>query len=239
MRRYDLGDAASLRREPRNPDGQIPDNITVTFSVVKPSGQVYTPPVVPNEDVDGAFDVTIPGSELDEYGPYDFAWAVAGDVTDVSTGQFYVGEPESALPPLASFEQLCRKLGYTPSDSERDRAEHLLDEASELIRDVAGQTWTDDDGALDGVPRRVGLICVAAAYRAFTNPEGLTQRSIGDSSKSYDRNGVDGGEDVYLTPAEEKTIRGAAGMSSLTVVTLVSPYSADAGLVDDDIVWAS
>jgi hypothetical protein len=239
MQRYDLGDAVSLRREPRDADGNIPTSVTVTFSVIKPSGQVYSPSVVPNPDIDGAYDVTVPGAEIDEYGPYEYTWDVTGDVTDVSTGQFYVGEPEESLPPLGSFERLSRKLGYTPAGDERDRAGHLLDEASELIRDVAGKTWTDPDtGALESVPRRVALICVAAAFRAFTNPEALSQRSIGDSSRSYDRNGVDGGDAVYLTPAEEKTIRSAAGASSLVTVTMVSPYSGDAVIDEEEIVFS-
>lgn len=241
MNRYDLGDSVSLRREPRDPDGNVPETITVTLSVIKPSGEVYAPAVVPNDDdPPSAFDATIPGdTEVDEYGPYEFTWTVTGDIEDVSTGQFYVGEPEESLPPLGSFERFSRKLGYTPAGDERDRAEHLLDEASELIRDVAGKTWTNaDTGALESVPRRVALICVAAAFRAFTNPEALTQRLIGDSSRSYDRNGVDGGDAVYLTPAEEKTIRSAAGASSLTEVTLVSPYNGETSDDEEQIVFS-
>lgn len=131
-------------------------------------------------------------------------------------------------PPLASADKLGKKLGYTPAGAEGDRAASLLAEASELIRDVAGKTWLNDAGtAVVDVPPRVENICVAAAFRSFGNPEGLTQRSIGDGSKSYDRTGREGGEDVYLTEAEEKSVRKAAAGSSFASVTMVSPYSGD------------
>lgn len=239
MRRYDLADAVSLRREVRDLDGELTAAVTVTLLITKPSGETYAPTVVPDVDTDGYFDATVPPAEIDEYGPYEYAWTVTGAVDDISTGQFYVGELETARPPLGSFERLSRKIGYTPADAERDRAEHLLDEASELIRDVAGKTWLDADGALESVPFRVALVCVAAAYRAFENPQALTQRSIGDSSKSFDRTGLGGGEDVYLTPDEIRTVRAAAGASTLTVVTMVSPYSGEDWTDTEEIVWAS
>lgn len=133
----------------------------------------------------------------------------------------------SDLPPLASLQQFSARLGYTPDGAEADRAEALLDEASELIRDEAGEDWVDSDSALESVPRRVEQICVAVAYRAFVNPEALSQRQIGDSNKAYDRTRVHGGEAVYLTEAERKAIRRAAGASTFAAVTLTSPYSGD------------
>lgn len=133
----------------------------------------------------------------------------------------------SDLPPLASLQQFSSRLGYTPEGAEADRAEALLDEASELIRDEAGEDWVDSDSALKSVPRRVEQICLAVAYRAFVNPEALTQRSIGDSGKSYDRSRREGGEAVYLTEAERRAVKRAAQSSSLTTVTLVSPFSGD------------
>lgn len=134
-----------------------------------------------------------------------------------------VSESED-LPPLAPLSALVRKLGYTPEDEEADRAEHILSEASDLIRDTGGVDWVDDNGVLSGVPRRVAQICVAVAYRAFTNPEALSQRTIGDSSKSFDRAKREGGEAVYLTEAEEKAVQKAAGTSGMVSVTLISPY---------------
>jgi len=232
MRQYEFGDEVGLRHEVRNLDDELID-ATVAFSVTPPSGVVAS--ITPDHSGTGLYDVAVPA---DEYGPWTFTWTVSGTVTDVEIGQFYIADPVSDVPPLAPFGRLVKKLGYTPVDAERDRAESLLVEASELIRDVAGKTWLDADNALEGVPVRIANICVAVAFRAFGNPEALTQRSIGDSSKSFDRTSREGGEDVYLTKAEEAAIHRAAGTSSLVAVTLVSPYNGtytdDAG----DLVWA-
>lgn len=225
MRRYDLGDPVTLRREVTDLDGN-PVDATVQLVVTKPSGETYTAAVT-RTDV-GIYDATVPASEGDEYGPYRGEWFVSGEFEDVGEVRWYVADEGDDLPPLASVEQLSRKLGYTPEGGEYDRAASILDEASELIRDKGGKTWTTSTGALESVPNRVRTICVAAAYRAFTNPEALSQRSIGDSSKSYDRSGREGGEAVYLTDDEVRRIRKAAGTSSFNSVTLVSPYDGSA-----------
>jgi hypothetical protein len=144
------------------------------------------------------------------------------------------------LPPLADLAALCRKIGCTPDDlptEERERGQHLLEEASELIRDVAGTDYVNADATLAAVPRRVRMICVAAAFRAFGNPEGLSQRSIGDSSKSYDRTGREGGEDVYLTAAEKDSIKSSTGGGMISV-TLVTPYNTGTELDPWDAVTA-
>lgn len=220
MRQYELGDTVSLRHEVRNADDVL-TSATVEATITRPDGTTATAAMTegPTGIYDGVFAAT-------QYGPYRVRMVVTGAVEDKRTFQFYVADPEVDLPPLASFERLVRKLGYTPAEGERERAERLLGEASGLIRDVAVKTWTDETtGALVGVPTRVADICVAAAFRAFGNPEALTQRSIGDSSKSYDRTGREGGEDVYLTSREEKSIRRVDSGDSMISVTLVTPYT--------------
>lgn len=216
MQRYNPGATVPLRHTVKDADGTL-TAATVALAVSVPDGTIEAPTVTSPST--GIYDAALP---VTVEGPYDFTWTVSGTVDDVVEGSFYVGDSddEDALPPLASVEHLGRKLGYTPEGSERDRASEVLDEASELIRDVAGETWVDDTGALTGVPRRVRLICLAAAFRAFGNPEALTQRSIGDSSKSYDRSQREGGEAVYLTKEEKAAVRKAAGTSSLVSVTL-------------------
>lgn len=233
MRRYELGGAVPLRYEVRNADGELAA-ATVALTVTSPTG-VASPLAVTATSL-GIYDAVATGSE---YGPWRYRWVASGALSDIDTGQFYVADAERDLPPLCSFERLARKLGYTPVDGERDRAEGLLVEASGLIRDVAEKTWTDAvTGALAGVPVRVADICRAAALRAFGNPEALSQRSIGDSSKSYDRTGREGGEDVYLTDVEETAIRKAAAASSFIAVTLVSPYNGTYLDDDGELVWA-
>jgi hypothetical protein len=223
MRRYDPGDPIALRYTATD-ESDVPVAVTGALTLTKPDGTTYEG--TPQTGGTGIIDVLIPAAQASQRGRYAFEWDISGDVSDTETGYFYVGPATDYVPPLASFGDLVKKLGYTPVDGERDRAEYLLDEASELIRDVAGVTWlVTGTHELDDVPRRVARICVASAFRAFSNPEALTQRSIGDSSKSFDRTGLHGGETVYLTPAEEKDVIKAAGGSSFVSVTLESPYS--------------
>jgi nucleotide-binding universal stress UspA family protein len=227
VQRYDPGDSADLRHYVRNADGVL-TAATVTFEITKPDGA--TQDFAPTTESVGIYDVTVPKSALEQLGRYRYEWTVSGPVDDAQAGAFYVAELDTdELPPLVEIERLFAKIGYVPESFELTRAAELLDEASELARDVAGMTWASETtGVVTGVPRRVRSIVVEAAYRAFTNPEGLTQRSIGDSAKSFDRSGREGGEIVYLTTAEEKAIRKAAGTSSLTVATLVVGYNGSA-----------
>lgn len=231
MRRFDLGDPVPLRYVATDPDTGAAVPVSGTFTLTKPGGATYDG--VTASGGTGILDVVIPIAEVAVAGRYAYEWSISGGLNDTEFGYFYVAPAEDEFPPLASFAMLARKLGALPEDFdevERDRGESLLDEASELIRDVAEKTWLTTTNALDGVPRRVATICVAAAARAFENPHGLTQRSIGDSSKSYDRSKREGGEIVYLTEAEERAVRKAAGISTFVAVTLVSPYSADSAL---------
>jgi hypothetical protein len=132
-------------------------------------------------------------------------------------------------PTLATADKLYDKIGYIPTGDEATRAEDCLVEASELIRDEAEKTWLNTGGdAVVDVPPAVERICLSAAYRGFDNARALSQRSIGDDSKSWDRVGVEGGAQVYLTPTEKRRVRKAAGGSTFQAVTLVSPYSGDA-----------
>jgi hypothetical protein len=145
------------------------------------------------------------------------------------------------VPPLAPLTDFVKRLGYTPAGTEGDRAEFLLDAASELIRDVTGKTWLNEaEDAVEDVPRRVQRICIEIAYRAFGNPQALSQRTLGDDSKSFDRSGREGGEAVYLTDAEASAVCKAAGIqSSFVAVTLASPYTYVPGSdPDDDVVFA-
>lgn len=238
MQRYDPGDTAELRREVKDPDGVLTDT-TVVFEYLTPGATVWSGASVSHNGV-GIYDAVI--TELID-GLYKYRWTTSGAVADVLTGRFYVADEGDELPPLAPFDRLANKLGATVDDFddvEFDRGCYLLDEASEMIRDVAGKTWVDEDtGALTEVPRRVARICVAAAARAFNNPEGLAQRTIGDSSKSYDRTGREGGEVVYLTDAEKADIvKAAGGGVGFQSVTLTSPYSGEAELDTWELVTA-
>lgn len=243
MRRYDPNDTATLRREVRAADDDLID-ATVTFTLTLPDGTAATLGEVKRLST-GVYGVD--PYPLTDYGLYSYTSLAAGDqVADPAhRGQFYVADDDDRLPPLASRDRLARKLGYLdgtfPSTEESVRADDMLNDASELIRDIANKTWANaETGALEAIPRRVVSICLASAARGFGNPEALTQRSIGDSLKSFDRSGLDGGEAIYLTEEEKKAIiRAAAGTaSSMNVVTLVSPYNGTYLDDDDQVVWA-
>jgi hypothetical protein len=228
VQRFDLGDPVPLRYVATDPDTGVPVGVTGTLVLTKPDSTTYNG--VPQSGGTGIVDGVVPAAEATQLGRYKYVWTITGGLDDIEVGYFYLAAAEDEAPPLASFGMLARKLGALPEDFddvERARGEYLLDEASELIRDLAGKTWLTTTNALDNVPRPVARVCVAAAARAFENPHGLTQRSIGDSSKSYDRSQREGGEIVYLTETEERTVLKAAGVSTFVAVTLASPYSAD------------
>lgn len=237
MRQYQAGSTVDLRHEVRDATNTLVDS-AVEMLLTLPDGTTDAP--APTHAGTGLYDFAF---TVDEYGPYTIKITTSGAVGNVRFEQIYVADDLDALPPLASLARLAKKMGFTsPADmppGEAGRGAGYLSDASALIRDVAGKTWTDPvTGALDVIPPRVRQICVEAAFRAFGNPEALSQRSIGDLSRSYDRKSREGGEAVYLTGAEESAIQRAAGASSLNVVTLVSPYSAHWLDDDGEVVWA-
>jgi len=114
--------------------------------------------------------------------------------------------------PLATVADLEARLGRQFEESELPRIEALLDDASALARDVAGKTWIDPETEeLLPVPGSIRWAVLRAAERAVRNPDGFSAETAGDYS--YQRTGVQPG--VYLTEAEERSIRKAIGKSGL------------------------
>lgn len=129
-----------------------------------------------------------------------------------------------SLPPLAGLEDLSARLGVTFDSGSADelRASAALLDASSLIRAVAGATWVDgeDSGAAlsDDLPDIVVTIALAVAARAYRNPGGAAQASVGDVSVSF--TGAAGADAIFLTRLEERQIRLASGVSSARSVGL-------------------
>lgn len=72
------------------------------------------------------------------------------------------------LPALASVTELNVRLPAELAGTEDDtRAQAALDDASALVRDEAGITWTDDDDELEDVPDIVVTITLEVARRAL------------------------------------------------------------------------
>ncbi|MCK9496597.1 MAG: hypothetical protein M0R75_14035 [Dehalococcoidia bacterium] len=127
------------------------------------------------------------------------------------------------LPPLADLEALAARLGVSDLIGlDAGRGQAALDDASALIRQEADATWVDDEGQLEDVPDAVASICLAVAYRAYRNPEGTVQASLGDASVTYARTG--GGSAIYLTDYEIKALRRVAGRSAVLSVGYATPY---------------
>lgn len=112
-------------------------------------------------------------------------------------------------PAFATLEQLtARVVGGQVDDA---RAQAVLDDASARIRAEAVKTWVDTQGHLVAdLPDVVVVVCLQAALRAYQNPERLTQEGIGTG---YVQSNVSA--DVYLTKAELRLVRRAAGNSGL------------------------
>lgn len=115
------------------------------------------------------------------------------------------------LPAFATIDDLAaRTPGGSITSTDEPRAQAALDDASAKIRAEAGLSWVDDGGdVVEDLPDIIVVVCLAAALRAFVNPEGLVGESIG----TYSETRPNPSTDVYLTAAERRLIHKAAGAS--------------------------
>jgi hypothetical protein len=102
------------------------------------------------------------------------------------------------LPSLAQIADMEARLGHPiTEDSERERAQAMLNDASALIRFEANQTWMDETQVppvLGAVPDYVVSLTALAALRGWYNPAGIESAQLGAVSVRY------GG--AWLTNAE-------------------------------------
>lgn len=117
------------------------------------------------------------------------------------------------LPAFADTDDLADRLPGGIADVDATRAQAALDDASAIIRSVAGKNWVDDNDELEDVPDIIVTITCRAALRAFANPVGVTQETAGPFSASY----ANASSDVYLTVGERRDIKAAAGKDGLGV----------------------
>lgn len=126
-----------------------------------------------------------------------------------------------ALPALVSLDDFALRLGGIAAADE-DRAQAALNDASALIRaEAVSEDWVDDDGGLEEVPDVIVTICVAVAIRAFRNPDGVRQETIGNYSVAY----ADTTTAVYLTHGERREIRRAVGITGLGSISLEGEWT--------------
>jgi hypothetical protein len=109
----------------------------------------------------------------------------------------------TALAALSDLED--RQPGGVPTADET-RALRLLEDASAIVRAVAGKTWTDDTGALTEVPDIIVTVVCASARRALNNPEGAISETDGTWSQTL----AQASADPFLTDTEIRLVRQAA-----------------------------
>ncbi|RLK22637.1 hypothetical protein DER29_0475 [Micromonospora sp. M71_S20] len=128
-----------------------------------------------------------------------------------------------SLPPLAPVAELERRLGLAPgtlTGSDLVRAGVALEDASTLVRAEAGTDWVAEDGVTVTAPAVVATVVLAAALRAYRNPDGYQGESVGDYSYQYARESTSG----YLTASEALIVRRAAGKTAgMGVYTVRTP----------------
>lgn len=142
------------------------------------------------------------------------------------------------LPPLASLEALEVRLGLDLADDHGEplgpdgaRAQAALEDASSLVRTITERDYVDDhDELIAQIPDVVTTITLQAAYRAFLNPQGAVQSSVGDVSVTYSRSDTAGA--VFLTSAEIRALRKASGASGVGSLELATGYIPPSGRDD-------
>lgn len=120
-----------------------------------------------------------------------------------------------ARPALATVDDLELLLGESIADP--GQAEARLQQASELVRAYAGLDWLNDaQDELTLVPGAIPFVVCGIVERATQNPTGVTQESTGPFSRSF---GPDAASRIYLTDADKRIIRRAAGAQPLAVIS--------------------
>ncbi len=113
---------------------------------------------------------------------------------------------------IASVTQLSDRIPGGISLDDETRAQALLDDVTTLVNAEAQTEWTDADA-----PDVVVTVCLAAARRAWSNYDGKIAETIGGYSYRVADTAATG---VYLTEAEKRLVRRAAGIAEAGVTTV-------------------
>lgn len=119
--------------------------------------------------------------------------------------------------PLATFAQMAARLDGGIETSDHMRAEAMLDDASALVLDlVDAETQTAWESS---PPASVAAVVCQVAIRGLVNPHGVMTERQGDYQ--YELASATG---IYLTDAEIRTVRKAAGVNGAASVEITHPY---------------
>jgi hypothetical protein len=133
-----------------------------------------------------------------------------------------MSEEQATVPRVyATPEELEVRLGAQRTPVVRERAEALLIDASRIIRAVVFPfDWEEDDPRLEVV----STVCLNMAARAYLNPEGVRQQTLGDLSMTF--GSIETG--VMITEEERRLLRVAAGFGvALDSIQLTSGAEAN------------
>ena len=135
--------------------------------------------------------------------------------------------------PLVSLEDFALRVPGGVQTSDEDRATARLQDASALVRSVAGDgsdDWSESGG---NVPDVIQLIVIQVALRAFIKPESLASESTIVFTGSF--SSVPSA--VFLTKAEAREVKRAAGVTGgdLWVLRTTRADQDDAGTDIPDV----
>lgn len=123
-----------------------------------------------------------------------------------------------ALPLLADVTDLATLLNQTIAGADAARAASLLVSASSLVRAESGSPWVNSEGDLLWagstdpnmllVQETLVSVTLAAAGRAYNNPDGLIAETLGPYSARW----AEDGSGVFLTEDEQRAIARAVAL---------------------------
>jgi hypothetical protein len=139
--------------------------------------------------------------------------------------------------PLVSFADYEARLAESLTADERKRAELLLQDASDLVREEVGPVEIPDPA-----PFVVRQLVMDLAGRVFSNPKGITTENIGDYSYSLARSAING---MALMPAEREALYRCLGIPFMASAPMSSGMSGETvrrftptGWADgEDVTW--
>lgn len=110
-----------------------------------------------------------------------------------------------APPPLATLDDFETWPGVVLASGQEQSAEAVLAAVSARVRDVAGETWVNDENELEDVPDAILGIVLGIALRVWVNPDAKSQTASGPFSVAWTLGGL------VLTPEEKAAITRATG----------------------------
>ena len=112
------------------------------------------------------------------------------------------------LDPFVDYQLFVDRIPGGVASSDEPRARAVLQDACVLVRQVA-----ETDFVSTPPPDAVVMVTMAAARRAFVNPDAITRTTIDDYTREFASSSTD--PSVFLTSKESAAIRAAMGLSNL------------------------